>query len=346
MIARVAYTRKINTVRARIKFMNIVFYRRKNGIPEAASVQDMRVIGAFLSGTAVLLVAGAFYAGYLLGYPAGSEEQAAVERTTRDGALASSDQAAHQVMAEIDREQQDVIETRIKAMAELDAMGVALGAMNARMVRIDALGERLVKIAKLEAGEFDFTASPPQGGPVEVGDGGLAIRPSELTESYKVLLTRLTNRERQLQILESMIAAQELTDELSPAGRPVDSGWISSRFGRRQDPMSGRKSFHRGVDFAAKVDSQVHAVAAGVVTYSGNKSHYGNVVEIDHGNGYATRYGHNKKNVVKAGDVVVRGQQIAALGSTGRSTGPHVHFEVIRDGKRINPMRFINNRRK
>lgn len=322
--------------------MNVVLYRRRNGIPEAASVRDMRVIAGVLGGTAILLVAAAFYAGYLMGYPAGNQivRQASISGGVTPGSLAKN---SRKLLSEIDFQQQDLIESRVRIKADLDAMGKALGALNARMVRVDALGERLVKIAKLEQGEFDFSALPPQGGPLEPGDADLSITPEELGKSYAALQQHFTDRERQLQVLESMIAAEELSDDLSPAGRPLEGGWMSSRFGVRQDPITGRKGFHRGIDFAGKVNSPVHAVAAGVVVFSGKKSGYGNMVQIDHGNGYATRYGHNKANLVKVGDVVTRGQQIAALGSTGRSTGPHVHFEVIRDGKRINPIRFINS---
>ncbi|MGB1109993.1 MAG: M23 family metallopeptidase, partial [Gammaproteobacteria bacterium] len=160
-------------------------------------------------------------------------------------------------------------------------------------------------------------------------------------ESIDALMEQLENRERQLNVLEGLLLENELAVEMSPAGRPVAKGWISSRYGSRRDPVSGKKSFHRGLDFAGKRGADVSAMAAGVVTYSGRKNNYGNIVIIDHGNGYVTRYAHNKENLVSAGDAVKRGQIIAKLGSTGRSTGPHVHLEVLKDGKFINPIKLV-----
>ena len=126
-----------------------------------------------------------------------------------------------------------------------------------------------------------------------------------------------------------------------PAGRPVQQGWLSSYYGWRTNPFGGNQQFHKGIDFAGKENSEIVAVGGGVVTYSGKRYGYGNLVEITHGNGYITRYGHNKKNLVREGETVKKGQAIALMGSTGRSTGPHVHFEVIKDGKKIDPAKFI-----
>jgi murein DD-endopeptidase MepM/ murein hydrolase activator NlpD len=131
-----------------------------------------------------------------------------------------------------------------------------------------------------------------------------------------------------------------------PAGRPITSGWLSSYFGIRTDPFTGKKERHKGLDFAGKLGSDVVAVASGVVTWAGRRYGYGNLVEINHGNGYSTRYGHNDKITVKVGDAVKKGQIIAKMGSTGRSTGPHVHFEVLHKGKQVDPMSYIKTARK
>ncbi|HET7676060.1 MAG TPA: M23 family metallopeptidase [Gammaproteobacteria bacterium] len=134
---------------------------------------------------------------------------------------------------------------------------------------------------------------------------------------------------------------RNLHQEMQPSGRPVKGGWISSYFGRRVDPITGRMGFHPGIDFAGKLGSPVHAVAAGVVTWAGPWFGYGNLVEIDDGSGYATRYGHNEKILVKVGQTVAKGQVISLMGSTGHSTGPHVHLEVLYHGREINPLKFV-----
>jgi len=155
------------------------------------------------------------------------------------------------------------------------------------------------------------------------------------------LETEMSDREQKLSVLESLLMSRSLSERVMPSGRPVSEGWLSSRYGNRNDPFTGKQNFHHGLDFAGKKGSEVIAVGDGVVSWVGKKSGYGNLVEINHGNGYATRYGHNQSFLVKVGDTVKKGQQIALMGSTGRSTGPHVHFEVLQQGKKVNPSKFI-----
>jgi murein DD-endopeptidase MepM/ murein hydrolase activator NlpD len=147
-----------------------------------------------------------------------------------------------------------------------------------------------------------------------------------------------------LSALELVLMNRGLMAEVTPSGRPVNKGWMSSGYGKRTDPFKGKKSHHRGVDFAGKPGTEVVAVAAGVVIRSKKVPDFGNVVEIRHADGYSTLYAHNQKNLVKKGDVVSKGETIALLGSTGRSSGPHVHFEVHRNGKIVNPLRFVRSR--
>jgi murein DD-endopeptidase MepM/ murein hydrolase activator NlpD len=151
----------------------------------------------------------------------------------------------------------------------------------------------------------------------------------------------MTDREQQLSVLESVLLSRSLSERVMPSGRPITDGWLSSRFGKRNDPFTGKREYHKGLDFAGKKGSDVVAVGDGVISWSGKRSGYGNLVEINHGNGYATRYGHNQRNLVKVGDTVKKGELVALMGSTGRSTGPHVHFEVLRNGKAVNPSRYI-----
>ncbi|RME32910.1 MAG: M23 family metallopeptidase, partial [Gammaproteobacteria bacterium] len=153
------------------------------------------------------------------------------------------------------------------------------------------------------------------------------------------------DRGSKLLAMKQLLMEQQLQKELLPEGRPVIKGWLSSPFGKRIDPLTGRRDFHPGVDFAGHKGSEVLAVASGVVSYAGRRSGYGNIVEIVHGDGLVTRYAHNQKNLVEAGQRVKKGQVIALMGNTGRSTGPHVHFEVLKDGKLLNPRNIVKGLR-
>jgi murein DD-endopeptidase MepM/ murein hydrolase activator NlpD len=209
------------------------------------------------------------------------------------------------------------------------------------VIRLDALGRRLTHMANIADGEFDFGNPPAQG-----GDGGADGQPAQipsLTALIDDLANRLSSREQQLGVLENLILTRELNKQVYPEGSPVENGWISSYFGERADPFTGFTAYHKGIDFAAPEGTKVTAVAAGLVTVAGDSAGagYGQMVEINHGNGLSTRYCHNEKILVKAGDMVRKGQEVALMGSTGRSTGPHVHFEVLKNGVQVDPLRFI-----
>ena len=224
---------------------------------------------------------------------------------------------------------------------KVDALATRVGSLNAQLIRLDALGRRLTDLAGLDRGEFDFDKPPPAGGPEGRETAGGSAQVPELTGVLDTLQNQLEDRALQLIVLESLLATRQLGQRMLPGGLPLIGGWISSHFGYRSDPFTGRGAFHSGVDFAGAPGSKVIAVGPGVVSFSGYKSGYGNVVEITHPTGYLTRYGHNSRNLVKAGQSVERNQAIAVIGSTGRSTGTHVHFEVVRDGNVLNPMRYL-----
>lgn len=245
-----------------------------------------------------------------------------------------------QVAQALDRQREEVGAVRVDAQRQLDAFAVHVAELQARLTRLDALGERLTELAELDASEFDFSLNVGQGGLEEVLDGA-AYAPPPFMSTLDELALRLDSREQQLEVLEQLLAERRLDEAEYLAGRPVLQGYMSSPFGRRTDPLSGRLSVHKGVDFAAKAGSDVVAVAAGVVTASGRRSGYGNTVEISHVDGYVTLYAHNQSNLVQVGDLVQRGQTIAKVGSTGRSTGYHVHFEVTKDGRVVNPASYI-----
>lgn len=231
--------------------------------------------------------------------------------------------------------------TRQETEDTLDALAIRIGQMNARIIRLDALGRRLTDMADLSDGEFDFDSAPAIGGPEEPYATGSNVAVPEVLAAMTELDSQLNNREAQLGVLESVLMNQNLSERVYPKGRPVKAGWMSSYFGKRTDPFTGKQANHRGVDFAGKSGAEIVTVADGVVTWSSPRYGFGKLVEINHGNGYSTRYAHNSENLVAVGEEVKKGQIVALMGETGRATGPNLHFEVLRNGQRVNPVTFI-----
>ncbi len=273
---------------------------------------------------ASVLVVGIFIAGLALGrfLLGGNAEQRAYAR-----AMAQQKTDLQAARGQID--------------GKVDALATRIGSLNAQLIRLDALGRRLTDLAGLDRGEFDFAKPPPAGGPEGQEAQGGSVQVPELTAVLDTLEEQINDRAQQLGALEMVMASRELGQRIMPGGLPLIGGWISSHFGHRSDPFTGRGAFHAGVDFAGPTGSRVIAVGPGVVTYSGWKQGYGNVVEITHPTGYVTRYGHNSRNLVQVGRPVQKNDAIAVIGSTGRSTGTHVHFEVLRDGNVLNPMKYL-----
>ncbi len=234
----------------------------------------------------------------------------------------------------------DIKELRNTARTDLDALTLRIGQLQGQMLRLNALGERLVSQGDLDKAEFDFDSVPAVGGP-EGNTDGSSVGFNDILTMLDSLDSEMNDREQKLSVLESLLTSRSLSERVMPAGRPVEEGWLSSRFGKRNDPFTGKQEYHKGLDFAGKKGAEVVAVGDGVVSWSGKRSGYGNLVEVTHGNGYVTRYGHNERNLVKVGDTVRKGQQLALMGSTGRSTGPHVHFEVLHNGKAVNPAKYL-----
>jgi murein DD-endopeptidase MepM/ murein hydrolase activator NlpD len=244
--------------------------------------------------------------------------------------------------AELATQEQVLEATRRTLQQNIDALALRIGQMNAHVVRLDALGSRLTQMADLADGEFDFSSSPSLGGPEEPAVGGEVMEISNVVTALDALDEQLTDRDRQLNVLEDFLLNRKLRDEVHPEGRPVTAGYISSRFGNRTDPFTGRRAFHKGVDFAGRAGAEVVAVASGVVIWSGPRYGYGELVEINHGSGYVTRYAHNADNLVVVGETVKRGEVIARMGDTGRATGPNLHFEVLRNGQAVDPLTYVN----
>ena len=258
------------------------------------------------------------------------------------GTLITEDELHHVVKwrGMVEGQQTEITEARRSAQADIDALTLRMGTMQAQMLRLNALGDRLVEQGSLDKDEFDFDAVPAVGGPGESA-AVQSVPLADFLSMMDALGSEMKDREQKLSVLESLLMSRSLHERVMPSGKPVADGWLSSRYGKRNDPFTGKQDFHEGLDFAGKKGSEVITVGDGVVSWAGKRSGYGNLIEVNHGNGYSTRYGHNQKHLVEVGDKVKKGQQIALMGSTGRSTGPHVHFELLQNGKTVNPSKYI-----
>jgi murein DD-endopeptidase MepM/ murein hydrolase activator NlpD len=308
--------------------MNIIIVRNAHALPLRIDLsgRNARLFAVALCACASLLIAIGAAGAWLFASPRAHDlreiAQLRAGLTEQRGALAGLDQDSHR---------------------NLDALAAQLGQLQAQATRLNALGERLTQVGKLDDGEFDFGADPAVGGPEEPATGVTMALP--LQNGIDNLRAEFDRQQAQLDVLENLLRDRKIDNQLLPSGMPVAQGYIASGFGDRSDPFDGHQAIHMGVDFAAPEGTPVTAVADGVVTFTGVRTGYGNVVEIDHGNGYMTRYAHNSTIDASAGDRVHAGQTIANVGSTGRSTGPHCHFEVWYNGRAVNPMVYVKSTR-
>ncbi|MGV8960481.1 MAG: M23 family metallopeptidase [Stenotrophomonas sp.] len=243
------------------------------------------------------------------------------------------------LQAKVAKQDQELQQVREQAQTDVNALAARLGELQAQATRLNALGERLTQMGKLEDGEFDFNETPGlgEGEPGPTQD----IPVSAVNSDLQVLEQRFAASGRQLSVMESLLFDHQLEQNAVPSRMPIRNTYITSNFGTRSDPFGRGAATHKGMDFHARVGDPVMSVADGVVSFAGVKGGYGNVVDVDHGNGYITRYAHNSRLVVKPGDLVRAGQEVAKAGSTGRSTGAHVHFEVWEHGNVVNPRKFL-----
>jgi len=300
--------------------MNIIFFSRREGRARHFNLGHPLAVAA--SATVLVAILAAVFS---LGLKIGESNH------PRSGVPTWSQTLADQ--------QAEIKELKAELQRRVDAVAMRIGQMNAHVIRLDALGKRLTQMANIDNREFDFESNPAMGGPES--DIGAATQVPDLNAMLNGLELKISSRDAQLAALENALLSKKLDEQIRPDGRPVREGHISSYFGERQDPFTGHQAFHKGIDFASPQGADVIAVAAGVVTFAGEKAGYGNLVEISHGNGLVTRYGHNQGLAVGVGKMVSRGDTLAFIGSTGRSTGPHVHFEVLKNGRQIDPLTFI-----
>lgn len=244
------------------------------------------------------------------------------------------------------QEQQTLLaEVQQQSDANIQALTQKMAYFQAHISRLEALGGKLMAMAELDDDQIDFTQSPGFGGPQQYSDVDIQGDMIEnLDQTLSAIAIELQEQENKFHTLDALLSHENVLAGLRPQGRPAEKGWVSSRFGKRTDPFTGKQEYHRGIDFAGQRGSNVVAVAGGVITQAKKSSGYGNLVEIDHGNGYVTRYGHNQDMKVSVGDTIKKGEVVAKMGSTGRSTGPHVHFEVLKNGVHVDPMKFIRSK--
>ena len=307
--------------------MSVIVVTKRLG--NASKIHLGPVLMSLLALIALAMAGGLIYTGYKLG-----------------AQQSQPDVMVHTLQRELDRHKMELESLSRSSGENLNALAMRLGQLKAHVIRLDALGERLIQMADLDKGEFDFDKSPAVGGPERLSDRNASgMKVPDFVKSMEQLSSQIEHRSLQLAVLESMLMNRNLQGEVYPAGRPVKKGWTSSYYGLRTDPFTGRIAHHDGVDIAGREGSDVIAVAAGVVTWAGRRYGYGNLVEINHGNGYVTRYAHNKQILVEVGDTVKKGETLSTMGSSGRSTGPHVHFEVIKNGRVVDPANYLQARR-
>ena len=306
--------------------MNFLLYTTTYG--RSGSIQLSRP-GFWVPATLVLTAL--FGAAGVLGYHLADGEVRVAQQPVGEG--------THWLLA-LNEQKQDLAQVRGEAQNHLNALAVRMGQMQAQMLRVEALGQRVAQKTKLGESEFDFDQLPAQGGPADTAYAE-PLSSLDIMKALDELALQIDDRQRQLEVLQQVVSQRELKQAVSPAGRPIGEGWLSSYYGKRTDPFSGRQEMHKGIDFAGKMGSDILATAAGVVSWAGKRYGYGQLVEIAHGNDLVTRYGHAREILVKVGDRVEPGQKIALMGSSGRSTGPHVHYEVLKNGKQINPTKYV-----
>lgn len=302
--------------------MNIIIVSRKHGRSRMVSSWMLVPLALLM----VMVFAGVGYTGYRF---VASKSSEFVDPTM-----------VVEWQERLQRQSDELEKTKVYTEEQLNALRVRLATLQSRLTRLDALGERLVDVANLDEGEFDFSLPPAVGGPESSYD--YSYTAPDFISVIDELAGQIEDREQQLRVLNSLLGDRKIQSETFIAGRPIEKGWMSSRYGYRNDPFNGKMTWHDGVDFAGNEGSNIISTAAGVVTYAAARSGYGYLVEINHGNGYVTRYAHCKEILVSVGDVVKKNDVIALMGSTGRSTGPHVHFEVLVNGKSVDPAKYIN----
>ena len=307
----------------------ILFKRTENGFKQVSS--------AWLLAAVIPLAFTGVVAGFALFNLMTPNAQASVQLLESSEYEAAMLDLGASLGEQLEVAQSELVETQQNVNNQLGVMASRVAELQARLARMELAARHIADEQPKVAAMLDFDAPLPVGGPGVVADVAIG----DVQQQLELLDARLQNRERQLAVLQNLVVGNDVAARMAPAGRPIVEGWLSSPFGNRKDPFTGKQTWHAGIDFAGAEGGDIIAVADGVVSFSGRRHGYGLLVEIQHADGLATRYAHNRENLVSVGDQVVAGEIIVRMGSTGRSTGPHVHFELLQDGKKINPWKVI-----
>ncbi|MDX8403934.1 MAG: peptidoglycan DD-metalloendopeptidase family protein [Mariprofundaceae bacterium] len=300
-------------------------------VPESGQIKSYRISRRLIATCAVFMVSLAVFGGWGTYSLYNSNRLSAELQNTQhhlDLARSMHEQEINRLHEQVSAEQQ-----------KMSVYARTLGQLQAKISRLDSLGEKLVKVASLDKKEFDFGLQPAFGGPRLIqspvnADLGLHDRVQHAS-------SRLSNLDTQLAAIDYLLQGSREEKNARPHAWPSEGGWLSSHYGMRADPFTGERAVHRGVDIANRFGAPVLAASRGVITFAGKMKDFGYMIDIEHGYGYKTRYGHLSSLAVKVGDEVSDNQLIGRVGSTGRSTGPHVHYEVHRNGRTLDPSNFI-----
>ena len=302
--------------------MNIIFVPKGRGRHTSLGPFHLMII-LFIGIIVPAVVGGVGYRIYLL--------------LNRDGVQYALQQLRDE-QQDLTRQRRLIMQTRGQTETHLTALATRLGSLQAQVLRLNALGGRLTRMAHIDDVEFDFTAEPAVGGPETAS---APMDSDNFITTLNTLEQQVEHHQSSLTALETLLSDRHMEKQVTPSGWPVYGGWVSSGFGWRNDPLKGYRGHHEGIDIASPFGTPIKAMANGVVSFSGEKGGYGFAVDVNHGNGTTTRYGHASALLVKVGDRVQKGQPIALVGSTGLSTGPHLHFEVRHNDRTVNPAPYL-----
>jgi len=242
----------------------------------------------------------------------------------------------------VDLRQQELFDHKKSVQNDIDSMTLQIGKLMAQSTRLNALGNRLTEVTDIDQDEFNLNEEPGIGG-AELNLTGDLNTPQTLYTNLFNLEDNFIKQQENFNILTQLLSEQNTEQNATPHVMPLVKGWISSYYGKRIDPFTGQQASHPGMDYSGGYQSQIVAAADGVVVWAGKRSSYGKMVEIDHGNGFMTRYAHAESIQVKLGQKVTAGEAIAIMGKTGRATSEHLHFEILKNGHKVNPLPFVNS---
>jgi len=254
----------------------------------------------------------------------------------------SNEHQVAELQSLVDLRQQELVQHKKSVQNDIDSMTLQIGKLMAQSTRLNALGHRLTEVTDINQDEFDLSEEPGIGG-ADLDLTGEINTPQSLYEHLFNLEDNFSKQQENLNILSQLLSEQTVDQNATPHIFPLNKGWVSSYFGKRIDPFTGQQASHSGMDYSGAYKSDIVAAADGVVVWAGLRGSYGQMVEVDHGNGFMTRYAHAESLNVQLGQKVTAGEPIATMGKSGRATSEHLHFEILKNGHKVNPLPFIKS---